>query len=445
MTDPVATAVPPVVPAGGKLAELRRGWRPLVAACIGIALGLSPHSAYTIGVIAGPIQADTGWARGEVLAATLVGTVMVILLGTATGRLIDRIGARPVALASTAGVGLGLLLLATAGQSVHGFQALWGLLTVLGLGTLPMTYAKVVTQWFDQARGLALGLALASTGLAGAFYPFYLGWLTEGASWRIGVVGLACLPLVLSLPVQLLWLREPGQGRTVASRAPQAATTGLTLSQAVRRYRFWAAALAAMLLNFAAGGLLPNFLPLLTEGGLSAGQATQALAALALSVTAGRLVGGFLLDRLWAPNVALLLVLPAICGVLRLASGELGFGTAVLCVVLVGLATGAEYDLLAYITGRYFGRRHFSELFGLQFAVFAIGTGVAPGLFGTLRDRLGSYAPILYLAVTAMAAALVLLYSLGGYPREYDARESAPQRTPAAKRPSASRPSRHST
>ena len=187
MTAPSAPSSTPLSPApeaGSKLEELRRGWRPLAAACVGIALGLSPHSAYTIGVIAGPMQADLGWARGEILAATLLGTIMVILLGTAIGRLIDRVGARPVALASTAGVGLGLLLLSTAGTSLFGFQALWGLLTVLGLGTLPMTYAKVVTQWFDRARGLALGLALASTGLAGAFYPFYLGWLTEGADWR---------------------------------------------------------------------------------------------------------------------------------------------------------------------------------------------------------------------------------------------------------------------
>jgi MFS family permease len=418
-------------PGPGKLGELRRGWRPLVAACVGIAFGLSPHSAYTIGIIASAMHADLDWPRGEILAATLVGTVMVILLGTFVGRLIDRIGARPVALASTGGVGLGLLLLSTAGSSLPGFYALWGLLTVLGLGTLPMTYAKIVTQWFDSARGLALGLALASTGLAGAFYPFWLGYLMEGAQWRHGFIGLAGLPLLISLPVQLLWLREPavtgaaatGAAATAAAATAAAEASGLTLGEAVRRYRFWAAAVAAMLLNFASGGLLPNFFPLLTEGGLSAADATRALALLALCVTAGRLIGGFLLDRMWAPHVALVLIAPAICGAILLASQELSFGVAAMSVALIGIATGAEYDLLAYVTGRYFGRRHFSELFGLQFAVFAIGTGVAPGLFGMLRDRLGSFEPVLYLSVATMLASVVLLYTLGRYPAQY-----APQR-----------------
>lgn len=407
----------------GKREELRRGWRPLVAACVGIALGLSPHSAYTIGIVASAMNADLAWPRGEILAATLVGTIMVIVLGAFVGRLIDRIGARPVALVSTGGVGLGLLLLSIAGSSIAGFYALWGLLTVLGLGTLPMTYAKIVTQWFDQARGLALGLALASTGLAGAFYPFYLGYLTEGTDWRSGFIGLGCLPLLVSLPIQFLWLREPAESQAAARSTSVA--TGLTLREAVVRYQFWAAAIAAMLLNFAGGGLLPNFFPLLTEGGLSAADATRALALLALSVTAGRLIGGFLLDRMWAPHVALVLVAPAIGGALLLATQEPSFALALLSVSLIGIATGAEYDLLAYVTGRYFGRRHFSELFGLQFAVFAIGTGVAPACFGLMRDRLGSFEPVLYLAATTMAASVLLLYTLGRYPADYAPATSA--------------------
>jgi OFA family oxalate/formate antiporter-like MFS transporter len=398
--------------------ELRRGWRPLVASCIGLALGLSPHTAYTIGIVAGPLGESLGWPRSSVLGATMAATLAVILLGTTTGRLVDRLGARRVALVSTAGVGLGLLLLSTAGGSVSVFYGLWGIMTMLGLGTLPMTYAKIITAWFNKSRGLALGLMLASTGLAGATYPFYIdGWI-DAIGWRGAFVGLALLPLLISLPLQFFWLRE--RPATAQAETAAAATTGLTLGQAVRHHRFWVSALAAMLLNAASGGLLTNFLPLLTEAGLPHSQAIQALSVLALSITAGRLLCGVMLDRLWAPVVAAILIAPAIAGVLVLTADAIDPLLAIGCVVLVGLVTGAEFDLMAFIISRYFGRSHYSEIFGLQFAIFAIGSGASPILFGRIHDRTGSYDPLLFVSAAMLAGAALLLFTLGRYPKAYE-------------------------
>lgn len=402
----------------GKLDELRRGWAPLLACCFGLALGQSPHAAYTIGIMANTIHTDLGWPRGQILGATIVGTLVVILLGSTIGRLVDRLGPRRVALASTVGVAAGLLLLSTVPSNIYVFYVLWGFLTFLGLGTMPMTYAKIVSQWFDRSRGIALGVALASTGIAGAFYPFYLNYLTDGTDWRAGFMGLALLPLLISLPIQWLFLREPAQIRSDGS--PVVELDGMTLGEATRDYRFWASAVAAMLLSFGTGGLLANLLPLLTDGGLSIADATAALAVIALSVTAGRLICGFLLDRMWAANVSLVLILPAAIGVMALTGDSMALGTAMIAVILIGLVTGAEYDMLAYITGRYFGRRHYSELFGFQFAIFAIGAGVAPAFYGTARDWLGSYEPLLYVSLVTMLASGALLYTLGRYPKAYD-------------------------
>jgi MFS family permease len=401
----------------GRMQELRRGWRPLVASCVGLALGLSPHSAYTIGMVAGPLGQDLGWTRSSVLGATMAATVAVILLGSSVGRLVDRVGARRVALWSTVGVAIGLLLLATtAHTNISLFYGLWGLLTALGLGTLPMTYAKIATQWFNRSRGLALGLMLASTGIAGAIYPFYIDWWIGMAGWRGAFVGLAILPLVIALPIQYRWLFEAKAGDVPDDGGD---AIGLTLGQAVRHYRFWAAALAAMLLNAASGGLLTNFLPLLTEAGLAHGQALQALSVLALSITGGRLLCGFMLDRMWAPIAALALIVPAIAGALVLTTDTIHPMTAVGCVILVGLITGAEFDLMAFITGRYFGRRHYSEIFGLQFAIFAIGSGAAPILFGFVRERTGNYDMLLILSSVMLAGAALLFFTLGRYPAVY--------------------------
>lgn len=407
----------PLAAPASAMAEMRRGWRPLVASCVGLALGLSPHSGYTIGLIAGPVGQDLGWSRASVLGATMAATIAVILLGATMGRLVDRLGARRVALWSTVGVAIGLLLLsATPRGNVTLFYGLWGLLTVLGLGTLPMTYAKIVTRWFNRGRGLALGLMLASTGIAGAIYPFYIDRWIDAAGWRGAFIGLALLPLLLSLPLQYRWLTESTPDE---AQAKDSDMIGFTLKQAVSHYRFWAAALGAMLLNAASGGLLTNFLPLLTEAGLAHEQALQALSVLALSITGGRLLCGLLLDRLWAPVAALALVVPAMAGALLLTTDAIHPAMAIGCVILVGLITGAEFDLMAFITGRYFGRRHYSEIFGLQFAIFAIGSGVAPILFGYLRVQTGSYDLLLFLSAAMLAGAAMLFFTLGRYPAEF--------------------------
>lgn len=397
------------------LEELRRGWAPLLACCVGLALGLSPHTAYTIGLISGAIGEDTGWPRSSVIGATMAGTLAVVLLGSTIGRLIDRVSARRMALLSTAGVGIGLLLLATAAGSVFTFYALWGAMTLLGLGTLPMTYAKIVTHWFNRSRGLALGLMLASTGLTGAAYPFYIDQWVAATGWRGAFIGLALLPLLISLPIQLWWLHECD--RTEAHTAAPA--TGLTLGQAVRHYRFWASALAAMLLNAASGGLLTNFMPLLTEAGLAHSQVMRAVSMLALSIAGGRLLCGVMLDRMWAPVAALVLIVPAMAGILLLRGGAIDPSLATACVVLVGLVTGAEFDLMAFIISRYFGRSHYSEIFGLQFAIFALGSGAAPILFGKIHDRTGSYDLLLTLSAAMLGGAALLLFTLRRYPAAF--------------------------
>ena len=396
--------------------ELRRGWRPLVACSVGIGLGLSPIPPFTAGIFATALNAEYGWPRGEILAAIIIVTIGLVLLGPTVGRLVDRVGARRVAIGSTVGLGLCLSAFSAIGSNIASFYAVWAIMAIVALGTLPVTYAKVVTGWFDRARGLALGLALASTGITGALYPFYISFLIGHFGWRIAYIGIGLLPLLIALPILLLWLHERVVPIVSENGKPAVALDGLAVRDAVRRYRFWASAIAAMCLGAGTGGLMPNLMPMLKENGLTAAAAASALAILAISVTIGRLISGFMLDRLWAPFVAMLLVVPASIGVAVLTIPGLSLPVAIIAVGIIGLVAGAEFDLIAYITGRYFGQKHFSELYGIQYAVFGLGSGSAPAIYGTIRDWNGSYVPALFLSVILLLGAVALLLTLGRYP-----------------------------
>lgn len=397
-------------------AELKRGWRPLVACAVGTGLGLSPIPAYTAGIFASALQKEYGWPRGEILFGVIFVTAALLILGSSVGRLIDRIGPRKVAIASTVGLSVSLMALSAISANILTFYGGWLFLALVSLGTLPMTYAKVITGWFEHARGLALGITLASTGISGALFPFYLNMLIDGPGWRVAYIGLGALPLLIAVPVLLLWLREApaGEGPTAAMEAD-----GLTVREALRQYRFWAAAIAALCVGAGTGGLMPNLLPLLTESGLTAGAATRALAVLAISVTVGRLLCGYMLDRLWAPLVGVILIIPATIAAIVLTLPGLGLPVSMIAIAAIGLIAGAEFDLVAYMTGRYFGRRHFSELYGIQYAIFGLGAGAAPASYGAIRDALGSYQPVLLISAAFFAASAAILMTLGRYPARF--------------------------
>ncbi|VWX53501.1 MFS transporter [Novosphingobium sp. 9U] len=177
-----------------------------------------------------------------------------------------------------------------------------------------------------------------------------------------------------------------------------------------------------MLLAFGVSGLVPNMFQLLLERGISEQRATSTLAAMAFSITGGRVLSGYLLDRFWAPLVCAVLVVPAVLALLLLGIPHVGAAAVVGVVVTLGLVAGAEFDLVAYMTARYFGQRHFSELYGIQYAAFGVGAGGAPAAYGALHDAWGSYDLLIQLSVVMMLLALGMTITLGSYPRQHELR-----------------------
>lgn len=84
---------------------------------------------------------------------------------------------------------------------------------------------------------------------------------------------------------------------------------------------------------------------------------------------------------------------------------------ALFVAALLGVGLGSEADVLPYLLARYFGRKHFSVLYGLTWTAYAVGGGTGPMFIGRLYDKAGGYHPrfIVYLAVIAFAVAAASL------------------------------------
>jgi len=156
-----------------------------------------------------------------------------------------------------------------------------------------------------------------------------------------------------------------------------------------------------------------HVVPLLTDRGLSPAAATATFGLFGLSTLSGRLLSGYLIDRIFASYIATFFWLAPIGGFVLLVGG-----TGVLPatgVILIGLGLGTEVDLIAFMISRYLGLRAFGTLYGLFFMMFALGGAVGRFLGGYLFDLAGSYKPALIGAAAALAVAVVLINRLGAY------------------------------
>lgn len=429
-------------PAPNRLIEFRYGWQVVAAAAFGIALGMSPLPFYTLGVFIGPYIQEFGWTVDRILSAFTVFTLCALVCAPLVGHLADRIGVRTVVLWSIPGLSLGLMAMALNTGSYPLYLFLWGLLAVLGVGTLPITFTRAVNRWFHDCRGLALGIALIGTGLSGFLAKLYVGFLIPEVGWRGAYIGLGLLPLLISLPINWVLFRDVDDP-AVQERAKALAAVrhkpvsnlpgGLTLGQAVRDWRLWLLAYSFLPLSFIIGGPIPGIENIMESEGFDTEDAILLGSIVPLSVVVGRLAGGYLIDHIWAPAVsAVILSLPMIfCFVLRAENPS--FELVAIGNVSLGLAAGVEYDLLAFLVSRYFGMRAYSTIYGVMYAIFALGAGFGPWLYGLTFERTGSYDYILGIAFVVIPIVTWPLLALGRY-RDFEPDDAPPDRAASPSR-----------
>jgi MFS family permease len=336
------------------------------------------------------------------------------------GRLADRFGARRVILIASAIFALLLISAPLLSAKLWSFYVFYGLLGFVGNGAAPIPYGKIISRWFDRRRGLALGLTLFGIGSGAILMPALAQRLIALLGWRSTYTVMGLLVLIVSLPVVGLFLKESPEemgllpdGASLARKVAQKQNSeeGLTWRDARRSSIFWLMVGAVFLVGASVHGCVLHLAPMLSDQGVSPHRVGLAITFLGSALMIGRVVSGYLLDRFFAPRVAMCIFGAAACGIVLLRTAT-GTWLVFLAVFLIGLGMGAEVDIVAYLTSRYFGLRAFGEIYGYAFASYTFAGALGPWLMGLGFDRSGSYSSILvgfFLATLLAAAAMTRL------------------------------------
>jgi MFS family permease len=394
--------------------EFRRGWKILLVAAVGLGFGLSALPIYSIGVLTKPLTAAFHISRGDVQSIYTCMTIGNLLASPFLGVMIDRHGVRRITLISVILMSIGMAMMGLA-QSLWQLYAIGFVMSVLGVGTAPVTWTRVIVDWFSVKRGFALGLALAGTGVVAIFLPLYTTWLATDFGWRGAFAGLGALPLVFALPLSYFLLHDRTGGTAALATNAAVASHDAEFAEAIKGYRFWVISVAVFLVGACVAGLVSALVPILTDRGFTPGVAARVASVIGIMVIVGRAGAGYLLDRLWAPGVALVLLSAPIIGCFILASRVSGIPAMVLAAATIGLAVGAEFSVLAFMVGKYFGQRRYGIIYACLYAVFKLSAGVGTPLFGYSFDITGSYNFILYVSAGALLVGSTLLLTLGPY------------------------------
>jgi len=398
------------------------GWWIALAAAIGVGLGGPPILVFSFPVFLPHFLKEFHTGRAAIALAFSLHNVVSALASPLVGRLIDRFGVRKIVLPGTLLFAVWLLANQFVTVSVFGiylFNAIGGL---LGIGCGPIPYSTAISNWFDRRRGSALAAMMVGTGAAAMVMPSIMQRLIAALNWRAAYSLYGAAMLALTLPVVAILLKDrPAElGLLPDGAAGSPATSnrdlrsGLTLQEACRTTTFWWLIGAVVLLGASVHACVIHMPAMLSDAGATARMAALASSFAGAGLLMGRVGTGFFLDRYSGPRIAVCFSAGAALGIIVLLTvhaGPLPFFGA----FLAGLGMGADADLVAYLSSRYFGLRCFAQISGFIFGSFVLAGAAGAYLMGLGFDRTGSYTAPLLCFLLAVLCAAALFSRLGPY------------------------------
>jgi MFS family permease len=337
------------------------------------------------------------FSRAQVTQGFFIGFMFVgIPFGWIVGAMIDRIGTRRVILPGAALIGVSFLLL---GKITRLWQyEILCIALVLGYTLAgPIANQILVTQWFRERRGFAMGVAYLGLGVGGLVAPWSANLLIQTYGWRNAFELNGVLTLLILLPIGL-WVTRSSpadmgllpDGNQYPSTTQRAVTAPFGVAAAVKTRNFWLILLGSAAVMGAINTVNQHFIFFLTDQGYSRTRAAHLLSGLLFSSLAGRVLVGYIADHFKKRNIMAVfyLVIGLSIPLLYLAHRPI---LVVSFAALFGFAMGADYMLIPLVTAECFGIGSLGKLLALIIMGYSVGQWVYPWMAGKLFDAYHSY------------------------------------------------------
>jgi len=370
---------------------------------------------YAFGILTLGLMKEFGWGR-EVIASAFTAFLVGSGVGLAgLGWLISRYGIRAPAAVLAATCGLSLVAVGVMPPSPVLFAVIFLLVGIGGAATTALPFAVAISGFFDARRGMALGIVVSGSGLGAMLLPQLAQYTSTHFGWRAGFMIIGALMAAILVTSFVVFVRTPPGivERKQLRNAGAAERRTVSETYTGNRY-FWVILAPILAVSVATFGALGTLVLFSKDKGYSGETIAWILSTVGMVSLVGRLVVGYLLDRLPAPYMTAIILLLAAVGLVLLIIGS-SVGMVCLGAVFLGLAIGAEADLLTFLVSRYFPLVEVSRVTAINWVAWAWGGALGTPLAAASFARFGSYVPAYWMFAILLVLGALTVCRLGPY------------------------------
>ena len=382
--------------------KVHYGW---VMVAIGALMGcVAVGAMMSLAVFLQPITQATGWSRASVSSAATLSFLIMGAAGFAWGALSDRYGTRPVVLAGSVLLGLGLFLASRAASPLE-FALAYGVLVGLASGSFFVPMMAAVSGWLPERRSLAVSLVSAGMGIAPMTISPLAAWLLTSYDWRVAQLAIGLGVWLLLIPAALFI--RPAPRSQEEARQIQGAPMGAR--EALRSTPFLVLAATFFACCATHAGPILHTISYALVCGIPTIAAVTIYSVEGFGGLVGRVAFGLAGDRFGARRVLMTgLVVQAFAAGSFVFARQLNEFYAVAAVF--GFAYGGVMPLYAVLARDYFGQHIMGTVLGAAAMVSSLGMAIGPWIGGWIYDTFGTYAPLyVYSFVIGLGAAAIAL------------------------------------
>lgn len=290
----------------------------------------------------------------------------------------------------------------------------YGLITGLGIGFIYGTAISTSVKYFPDKRGLIGGITTAVYGMSSVILPPIVTFIVgrSDATFAFKIIGAVFLVVIFACTMIL----EPcPAGYLPEGYVPPANAVGgndtdwkgmiKTPVFYVMMLLLLSGAFSGMMITSQTSAVAQNMV------GMTAVAASTAVSVLALFNAGGRVIAGYISDKIGRINTLTITCMISIIGLVCLYIS--GTGTVVsfyIGISIVGLCFGAIMGVFPGFTADQFGAKNNSVNYGIMFVGFALAGYFGPQIMSNIYGQTGAYQNAFLIACGLNVAGVILTF-----------------------------------
>ncbi|MFL8712664.1 MFS transporter [Clostridioides sp. GD02377] len=364
-----------------------------------------------------PVTEDLGFSRSEFSLYYTVIALSTMVIALFMGKLAKKFKLKNIMLVGCVLAGIGYIGYSYA-SSIYVFY-LMSIFSGLGLGMTTLTpLSIIISNWFVEKRGLALGLTFMGSGVGGMIFNPIANYIILNYSWRQSYLVLGIIILVTTIPVVLIFMSEKPSDKGLlpygynnsSENVLDNSVKGIILGDAVKTKIFWIMVVGLILITIIAMGVQMHIASYLTDIGYSPTFAASVISINMGVVILGKILLGYVFDKVGCEKGVIFVGLQVFLGVLALLFAS-KYPAIIVFIICWGIGNCMGTIVPALITSEIFGKRDYSTIVGVVNAVVLLGAALGSAVTGKLYDMSGGYtlAWMTYLVLTVIMVGLILI------------------------------------